>query len=996
MKRSICMVGLISLSFAAVTHGQDWQQIGPEPIQGEGFSNLSYASAAGSVTGIAIDPSGSQDSTIYIATSAGGVWKLANESPTWASKSKGMPILFMGAIALDPSNPSTVYAGIGGPWCCFSGGGIYRSTDGADDWKLLDPNGIFTNVNISAIVLPASGTLLLGTNNGLYKSVDSGENFGNNSPQFNNGNPIAVATPQGSITKGNISDLELDTATRTTVYVAIDNEGLYKSTDSGTSFPASGKLFSQASFPPLIQGTGDVFIKIAQSTRPDNKTMYAFLCVGAEVRGEPCVLLKSVTGGGSWNPLSLTGIQINQQDYDQIVGVDPQDANGVYIGLRQIYYASDGGASGFSSANQIDVNGAHTDDHVITFSPASHFNFPPPTPFFLGTDGGVASTAAQGSAPGSQWDFLNEGLATALLYGMDMGRGSSGNNVYSYGASQDNGTFVRTPGLMDNRWQFQCCGDSGSVAVDPANPQHAITLNDGGLTCTTNAQNWSSCGNLPPKTPGLGLVSFDPSGGVAYAATGSQLFQSQNNAQTFLPMHTFPQSITVISQTKGKQNILWIGQSDGTIQWTNGALQGPAALWTKVVVHGAPSGQGVTGIAIDPEDSSTVVAVYPGFSGSAEPPEHVFLTTDGGTKWKNIGGTPDGGDNNLPDLPLYAVVIIGSTTPHTIVVGSDAGVLQTADLGNSWQVLGTGLPNVQVTALALDAGANPPLLRASTFGRSVFELQGLGTSLSCGRSGGPCCAGNKCASAGLLCQFGTCGACGGSGELCCAGNRCTAAGLVCQAGACGAQDVLTAIPGSLFVQEGDGTTGANAALTNLSASGYWASNANVAPSLAYKVIQVQPGVALPPPGAMPPGISRTITNDINPPTVKFTASFSSAAPAGTNAATGTYTIAITGTIGQLQATALVHLTVTACQPVTCAASGWTCGSFDNGCGQNASCGTCSSGKSCLAGFCYATCNKLCEPPEFLNPIACSCESCPCGYLTVNGHRICNVCKPETP
>ena len=227
--------------------------------------------------------------------------------------------------------------------------------------------------------------------------------------------------------------------------------------------------------------------------------------------------------------------------------------------------------------------------------------------------------------------------------------------------------------------------------------------------------------------PSFGLVSFDPSGGVAYAASGSQLFQSPNNGQTFLPIHTFPQSITAISQIKGKPNLLWIGQSDGTMWWTNNALLGLAASWTKVVVNGAPSGQGVTGIAIDPKDSSTVVAVYPGFSGSADPPQHVFLTTDGGKKtqiWKNIGGTPGGGDNNLPDLPAFAVVILPTTKPHTIIVGSDHGVFQTADTGKTWQLLGTGFPPAQVTALALDYAVKPFVLRASTFGRSVFELQG--------------------------------------------------------------------------------------------------------------------------------------------------------------------------------------------------------------------------------------------------------------------------------
>jgi hypothetical protein len=296
------------------------------------------------------------------------------------------------------------------------------------------------------------------------------------------------------------------------------------------------------------------------------------------------------------------------------------------------------------------------------------------------------------------------------------------------------------------------------------------------------------------------------------------------------------------------------------------------------------------------------------------------------------------------------------------------------------------------TLFTVWASATPPPGTAATgnvdldFASNLISVTKNCTA--CGRSGNLCCTGNKCTT-GLVCQAGNCAACGASGDPCCAGNKCTAAGLVCQAGACGAQDVFTASPSSLFVQAGDGTTGANAASTNLIASGYWAGDPDVSPSLDYKVIQpLPPGVAMPPPGAMPPGISRVITNDINPPTVKFTA--------GTNTTPGVYTIAITGTIGQLQATALVTLTVVACQPLSCAQAGWSCGSFDNECGANSSCGTCASGNSCVAGSCYATCNKLCEPPEFLNPIACSCESCQCGYLTVDGHRLCAACKPVGP
>jgi hypothetical protein len=262
----------------------------------------------------------------------------------------------------------------------------------------------------------------------------------------------------------------------------------------------------------------------------------------------------------------------------------------------------------------------------------------------------------------------------------------------------------------------------------------------------------SSCtGGFPANTPPLGFLRFDPNGGIAYATAATELFQSKGNGSTFSLIHTFPKNITAFAMVKGDKNTIWIGLNDGTVQKTHNALKGSSASWQPIAVTGAPAGQVVSGIAIDPSITQTVVVVYPGFSSSADPPQHVYMTITDGGAWKNISGTAGGGDNNLPDLPLYAVVIIGSTAPHTIVVGSDAGVLQTADLGNSWQVLGTGFPNVQVKALALDAGANPPLLRAATFGRSVFELQG-----SC-----PLCP------APPICQGST--ACSGIVSISCAG-----------------------------------------------------------------------------------------------------------------------------------------------------------------------------------------------------------------------------------
>jgi hypothetical protein len=89
--------------------GVQWTQIGPAPL----VTNSPITSYAGLVTDIAIDPRNTTDETIYIATDGGGIWKSTDRGKSWKPKTDFMPSLSMGAVTLDPSNPSIVYAGTG-------------------------------------------------------------------------------------------------------------------------------------------------------------------------------------------------------------------------------------------------------------------------------------------------------------------------------------------------------------------------------------------------------------------------------------------------------------------------------------------------------------------------------------------------------------------------------------------------------------------------------------------------------------------------------------------------------------------------------------------------------------------------------------------------------------------------------------------------------------------------------------------------------------------
>jgi uncharacterized repeat protein (TIGR01451 family) len=703
--------------------GGTWTQIGPAPLRiDQTQATNGKGPDSGEVVDIAIDPQGTTDQVIYIATNDGGIWKTTDGGASWAPKTDFMPSLSMGAVALDPGNPSIVYAGTGN---LFDGGGvfskgvgIYKSIDAGETWSVLNPGGLFTDNPetetpppgvINRIVLPAPDVLLVATDIGLFRSVDGGQHFGS-PPTFNNGQPVR---------DGFISDLDLDTATSTTVYASVSGVGIFQSTNSGETFPTN--LFNNPGAPTDPLG----FIAFAQSTLPNNQTLYASVQGASftEFRG----LFRSTDGGENWTggPFGLAEGAGCQCGYDQTVGVDPQDAMRVYIGFQDLYVSTNSGGA-FSKVGDGEI---HDDHHALVFSPGTHISGRPPTRLYVGTDGGIA-TSGNG---GSTWANINEGIATNLFKSIDTGRGSAFARGFTYGGTQDTGTIEHRPNMPGTDWHLAIDGDGGTTAVDPCNPKHAFCVANvpvgpdyfpGYCRTTDGGANWEV---NPIGLTGVGVLKTDPNCNVVYAATSTatstpQLWQSTDNGVSFTSIQPFPSEITAIATVKIDSNTLWVGLANGTVQRTSNVLAGLDSTWTPLDPrkNGAPRKQPVSGVAIDPSHPDQAVVVYPGFCEACapgSPTRHVFRTTDNGANWDDISG-------NLPDLPLHSVVIHSSASSYTIIVASDASVLRTANLGSTWEVLGVGFPMVDATSLALDAEISPPLLRVGTYGRSVFELTG--------------------------------------------------------------------------------------------------------------------------------------------------------------------------------------------------------------------------------------------------------------------------------
>jgi photosystem II stability/assembly factor-like uncharacterized protein len=430
-----------------------WVPIGPAPLNidsaAQEFQGIGPDS--GEVTDIAIDPGGDADRNIYIATNDGGIWSTSDGGETWRPTMDQLPSLSMGAVAVNPFNPQVVYAGTGnlydGGEAFTKGVGVYRSPDRGATWSIVDggPFGtIFAGLGINRIAIPASDTLLVATNKGLYRSIDAGANFG--FPVLN----------------GFISDLWLDTAApATTVYACVIGLGILKSTDAGITF---ANLFDHPGS-PLPNSFGNV--EMAQSQSPDNQTLFVLVQVtsGPKPQG---MLYRSTNGGLQWHAIpDLTAVAsvdgFTQTDYDLTLGVDPQAAHLVYAGFQQLWKSNDGGNTFQYPA--CTYSKVHWDTHVLAFSPGSHRSGAP-TAVYIGTDGGIARSTDGGAT----WNAINGKIGSNLFRGIDIGKGP-GNNAYTYGGCQDTGTSGHRPadiGATD--WLEGIDGDGYFVAVDPADP----------------------------------------------------------------------------------------------------------------------------------------------------------------------------------------------------------------------------------------------------------------------------------------------------------------------------------------------------------------------------------------------------------------------------------------------------------------------------------------------------------------------------------------------
>ena len=130
--------------FRSSDAGRTWRQVAKAPT-------LPLSHQYGIVT-ITVDPRDSGN--VYAGRASGGIIKSSDGGETWRRASTGLADRHIGAFAIDPRNPSTLYVSTG-LWSDNALGEVFRSTDGARTWRPLDAG--LPAVGVTAFAIDPSG-----------------------------------------------------------------------------------------------------------------------------------------------------------------------------------------------------------------------------------------------------------------------------------------------------------------------------------------------------------------------------------------------------------------------------------------------------------------------------------------------------------------------------------------------------------------------------------------------------------------------------------------------------------------------------------------------------------------------------------------------------------------------------------------------------------------------------------------------------------------------
>jgi len=715
-------------------------KVDSETISGLGARNIGSAAMSGRIAAIAAVHEGDR-LTVYAATASGGVWKSVNGGTTFKPVFDRQPVQSIGAIAIDPTNPKVIWVGTGEAWTRNSvsiGDGVYKSVDGGENWTnvglraservakiLVDP----TAPNTVYVCVP--GALWSDSDDrGVYKTTDGGKTW--------------TKILRGANASTGCSLMSMDPTAPKTIYAGMwdfrrrgwtfrsggdgptapSGSGLFKSTDGGATWT---ELNAQSATGLPAKPWGRVAVAVAPS-KP--QVVYAFI----EAVPPKNALYRSDDAGRTWRALDRSQNMIWRPFYFANLIVDPKNENRIYKPDGPLIVSTDGGAS-FSNIS----GGAHGDFHDVWIDPANTDHL------ITGDDGGLWYSYDAGN---KWWKADNLPVSQFYHVSVDMDR-----PYHVYGGLQDNSSWVGASeypgGITSSRWENMYGGDGFWMFVDPTDPDYLYAEYQGGEIARVNRRTLESRNIKPLPRYGEKPLRYNWNTPIHLSPTqrgtlylGAQfLFRSRDFGQTW---ERISPDLTSNDPAKQKQEqsggvtvdnssaemhttIYAIAESprNTSVVWAgtdDGNLQvtrDGGKTWTNVVgnITGLPKNAWVSSVEAGHFDDGTVYATFDVHMFGDMRP-YAYKSTDFGATWTALVA---------PDSPVrgYAHVVKEDLVNKDLLfLGTELGLWVSVDGGRQWaHYKGGNLPSVAVRDLAIHPRDHDLVI--ATHGRGIWIIDDI-------------------------------------------------------------------------------------------------------------------------------------------------------------------------------------------------------------------------------------------------------------------------------
>jgi photosystem II stability/assembly factor-like uncharacterized protein len=701
-------------------------------VSGLAARNIGSAQMSGRIAAVAaVNENGRL--TIFAGSASGGVWKSVNGGSSFKPVFDDAAVQSIGAVAIDPRNPKTVWVGTGEGWVRNSasiGDGIYKSTDGGENWTNV---GLKDSEHIAKILVDPTDSNIVyacalghlwndSAERGVYKTTDGGKSWRQvlKGANLSTGCAmLAMASRQPKTIYASLWDFRRQAWTFRSGGLG---SGLYQSTDGGehwTEFTPSGaKGFPEKPY-------GRIAVQVAQS---NPQVVYAM------VESKSSALFRSNDAGRNWERLDASQYMVWRPFYFGNLIVDPKDENKIFKVDLALLLSVNGGKS-FSTVS----GSAHGDFHDVWIDPENSNRM-------LASDDGGLWRSLDG---GTRWEhFTNLPVSQFYHVSVDMAE-----PYRVYGGLQDNSSWVGDSsypgGVSNSRWENMFGGDGFWMWEDPSDPAYIYAEAQGGEIGRVNRVthevraikpyprygekklrfNWNTPIQMSPNEKGtiyLGaqflfrsrdhgqswerispdLTSNDPEKQKQEESGGVTIDNSSAEMNT---------TIYSISESPKNGQVIWAGTDDGLVQVTRDGGKN----WTNVTanVPGMQNGAWVSWVEASRFSESTAYATFDRHTfGDMQP--HVFKTTDYGRTWTALAAMQSGARG-------YAHVIKEDTVdPDLLFLGTEFGLWISTDGGARWaQYKGARFPAVAVRDLVVHPRSNDLVL--ATHGRGIWVIDNI-------------------------------------------------------------------------------------------------------------------------------------------------------------------------------------------------------------------------------------------------------------------------------